>query len=129
MLKSSEQWPESRVKTLKHLVAENLSAAEIAERMGATRNEICGKVYRLGLKFREEQYVATRHSNNAKAVVQKLRLLRKRSSHSKNVNQYEPAPPTVPFVKCLVGKTCSTYRMREADEVSSSSVLLSKQRG
>lgn len=44
-------WTEARVATLRRLAAEGLTGAEIAERLGVTRNTALGKLARLGVKL------------------------------------------------------------------------------
>ena len=47
-------WTDDRVETLKRLWPQNMSASQIAERLGGvTRNAVLGKVHRLGLPQRE----------------------------------------------------------------------------
>ena len=43
------EWTDDRVDELRQLFAAGLSAGEIAERYGVTRNTICGKLNRMGL--------------------------------------------------------------------------------
>jgi GcrA cell cycle regulator len=45
-----DAWPEEKVERLAELVADGLSASQIAKQLGNTRNAVIGKVYRLGLR-------------------------------------------------------------------------------
>jgi GcrA cell cycle regulator len=47
-------WPPERVDALKKLWADGLSASQIAQRLGLTRGQVCGKASRLGLQGRAE---------------------------------------------------------------------------
>jgi GcrA cell cycle regulator len=47
-------WPPERVDALRQLWADGLTASQIAERLGMTRGQICGKASRLGLQGRAE---------------------------------------------------------------------------
>lgn len=43
-------WPDDRIEQLKLLLAERISATEMARRIGVTRNAVIGKLHRMGLQ-------------------------------------------------------------------------------
>jgi hypothetical protein len=52
---SSKKWPDWKVDLLKRLWRDGFTAAQIATRLGVTRNAVVGKRWRLGLDIRQQQ--------------------------------------------------------------------------
>lgn len=83
-------WSEQDNSTLKALRLTNMPNAQIAKALGRTKKSVQAQVHRLGLPLR--RYV--------RAV-----------KHSEPAVLFSLEPPSVPFVRCLVGREEPTYRM------------------
>lgn len=55
----SFEWTEERVETTRGMFADRLSASQIAQRLGVSRNAVCGKLARMGLTRAPDQYLSS----------------------------------------------------------------------
>jgi hypothetical protein len=83
-------WSEQDNESLKALRLTNMPNAQIAKTLCRTKKSVQAHVHRLGLPLR--RYV--------RAV-----------KHSEPVAMFSLGPPSVAFVRCLVGREEATYRM------------------
>jgi GcrA cell cycle regulator len=78
------EWTDERIDTLRQLLADGLSASQMGDVLGCSRNAILGKIHRLGLSCRQ-----------ATAVHNPVKGIRPRRSRPP---QSEPRLPRVTFV-------------------------------
>jgi GcrA cell cycle regulator len=52
-------WTEERLENMRDMFADRLSASQIAERFGVTRNVVCGKLARMGLTRAADQHLSS----------------------------------------------------------------------
>lgn len=70
-----KEWPEQAVEKLKFLVKDGFSARQIADRLGFSKNAVCGKAHRLGLSIGNGNNVMSSVRVGRKKPIKQPRLL------------------------------------------------------
>ena len=120
----ASQWDDAaRVEQLRALHAEGLSMAQIAKRLGATRNAVIGKCHRIGL-FRFDAAISRRTQsaglNEMRAVHNRdLGIARRAAARAAEVLPPEPVEPPhltriaqnpVPFLESRPGQCRAPHK-------------------
>ena len=70
-----KEWPEQAVEKLKFLIKDGFSARQIADRLGFSKNSVCGKAHRLGLSIGNGNNVMSSVRVGRKKPIKQPRLL------------------------------------------------------
>lgn len=75
---SAASWAPAEIEMLRTLAAEKLSAADIGDRLGKTRNMVIGKARRAGIVLLHKQHEPLKPWNDRRRAAERERIARKR---------------------------------------------------
>lgn len=108
-------WTEARTELLKHLLSDSRSAADIAEKLGVSRNAVIGKVLRLGLTLPN----AGNRSPNGSVSAQRRSARAVNPLGRKRISRIKPesvAPREVPDELPSMPEPATAVRLLDAAE-------------
>lgn len=71
----TKKWPKKDVESLKFLIKDGFSARQIADRLGFSKNSVCGKAHRLGLNIGNGNNIMSSVRVGRKKTIGQPRLL------------------------------------------------------
>lgn len=98
-MSNHNEWPKSKVDSLKVLFKEGLTCRQIGMKMGKTRNAIIGKIDRLGWREKKQKI---RNGPEVKKEENGPEVKKEEASNNK---------PSLFYVKCLDGEDYKTFIM------------------
>ncbi len=112
------QWTPERLETLQRLYAEGLSYTDIATAIGdgATRNAVCGKISRLGVKRPPAVNLANKTLNGQRnIIIAKVEQMRQQAE--------KPKPPKAPPVKRRIDSRGGGVKATQAAQAVARAIL------